>query len=286
MVTKFNKPNCWFLFLCFYSHAGLCQNFAENSNTRYDVETDEPQFITKGHLYRAVVGDSITLPCKVKNLGSYILLWRRSANVLTAANLMVTRDARLKMVDGYNLQISDVKISDAGDYVCQIGDQEPRDQIHTLEILVPPSIRSVPDHGLVSARQGNTVNLECKSSGNPVPTIHWFRKVRLWNLITVLIVAVIESCYGVWKRLKMYKIRKSHYWASIEIIFAMFTFLLKRTFQSFNSLAFAFTPFFPVSHSRSVINVVKNLEHQKLNIRITNEEVESYCWCLKARKIS
>lgn len=90
---------------------------------------------------------------------------------------MVTRDTRLQMVEGFNLQISDVKISDAGDYVCQIGDQEPRDQIHTLEILVPPSIRSVPDHGLVSARQGNTVNLECKSSGNPVPTIHWFRKV-------------------------------------------------------------------------------------------------------------
>lgn len=156
----------------------MCQNFAESVNTRYDVETDEPQFITKGHLYRAVVGDAIILPCKVKNLGSFILLWRRSAAVLTAANLMVTRDTRLKMVDGYNLQISDVKISDAGDYVCQIGDQEPKDQVHTLEILVPPSIRSVPDHGLVSARQGNTVNLECKASGNPVPAIHWFRKVN------------------------------------------------------------------------------------------------------------
>lgn len=160
-----------------HTRAGLCQNFAENFNTRYDVETDGPHFITKGHLYRAVVGDTIILPCKVKNLGSYILLWRRGAAVLTAASLMVTRDTRLKMVDGYNLQISDVKISDAGDYVCQIGDQEPRDQIHTLEILVPPSVKSVPDHGLVSARIGNTVTLECKSSGNPVPTVHWFRKV-------------------------------------------------------------------------------------------------------------
>lgn len=157
--------------------AGLCQNFAENFNARYDVETDGPQFITKGHLYRAVVGDTIVLPCKVKNLGSFILLWRRGAAVLTAANLMVTRDTRLQMVDGFNLEILDVKISDAGDYVCQIGDQEPRDQVHTLEILVPPSVRSVPDHGLVSARIGNTVTLECKSSGNPVPTIRWYRKV-------------------------------------------------------------------------------------------------------------
>lgn len=177
LLSKWSR-NSLTEFSGFLFHTGLCQNFgAENFNTRFDVETNEPQFITKGHLYRAVVGDTIVLPCKVNNLGSYILLWRRGAAVLTAANLMVTRDTRLQMVEGFNLQISDVKISDAGDYVCQIGDQEPHDQIHTLEILVPPSIRSVPDHGLVSARQGNTVNLECKSSGNPVPTVHWFRKV-------------------------------------------------------------------------------------------------------------
>jgi len=194
-----------------FSHtfAGLCQNFAESFNTKYaDVETDEPKFLTKGHLYKAVVGDTIILPCKVKNLGtfgrtsfmattisiitatlsfvlppgSYILLWRRSAIVLTAQNLMVTRDARFKLVDGFNLQVSNVKIQDAGDYVCQIGDQEPRDQVHTLEILVPPSIRPVPDHGLVSARQGSTVTLECKASGNPVPNVFWSRKVSLKEL--------------------------------------------------------------------------------------------------------
>jgi hypothetical protein len=48
---------------------------------------------------------------------------------------MVTRDTRFKLADEFDLQISDVKIQDAGDYVCQIGDEEPRDQVHTLEIL-------------------------------------------------------------------------------------------------------------------------------------------------------
>jgi hypothetical protein len=64
-----------------------------------------------------------------------VLLWRRGTSVLTADKLMVTRDTRFKLADEFDLQISDVKIQDAGDYVCQIGDEEPRDQVHTLEIL-------------------------------------------------------------------------------------------------------------------------------------------------------
>lgn len=64
-----------------------------------------------------------------------MLLWRRGSAVLTAGNLMVTRDSRYKLVDGFNLQISEIKMRDAGDYICQIGDQESRDQVHTLEIL-------------------------------------------------------------------------------------------------------------------------------------------------------
>lgn len=28
-----------------------------------------PKFVSRGHLYKAVVGDTIELPCKVQNLG-------------------------------------------------------------------------------------------------------------------------------------------------------------------------------------------------------------------------
>lgn len=53
--------------------------------------------------------------------------------------------------------------------------------------LVPPTLRAVPQNGQVSARKGSTVTLECKASGNPVPTIYWFKKV---NTKTVVITAV------------------------------------------------------------------------------------------------
>ncbi|XP_063236201.1 protein amalgam-like [Bacillus rossius redtenbacheri] len=141
--------------------------------------TPSPHFLSRGQTFRAVIGDTLVLPCEVEDLGSYVLLWRRGSAVLTAANLMVTRDSRFRLVDGYNLQISNVMPQDAGDYVCQISDGDNRDQIHTVEILVPPSIRMNPANGQLKARKGGTVTLECKASGNPVPTIFWSRKDNL-----------------------------------------------------------------------------------------------------------
>lgn len=64
-----------------------------------------------------------------------MLLWRRGTNVLTASTLKVTTDERVQLVNGYNLEISELEPQDAGDYVCQISDKVNRDQTHTVEIL-------------------------------------------------------------------------------------------------------------------------------------------------------
>lgn len=138
--------------------------------------TQTPRFLSRGHTYRAVVGDTLVLPCEVENLGTFVLLWRRGTNVLTASDIMVTRDERIRLIDGYNLEISDLEPQDAGDYVCQISDKVNRDQIHTVEILVPPSVRAVPTTGQLTARKGGSITLECKASGNPVPSIYWTKK--------------------------------------------------------------------------------------------------------------
>lgn len=75
-----------------------------------------------------------------------MLLWRRGASVLTAGHLKITRDARFKIVGDYNLQIAGVRTQDAGDYICQIGDQETRDQVHTVEILGKLARRQTQTH--------------------------------------------------------------------------------------------------------------------------------------------
>lgn len=95
--------------------------------------------------------------------------------MVTASNLMITRDPRFRLLDEYSLQIKGVRPQDAGDYLCQIGDAENRDLVHTVEILVPPTVRAHPETGHVTARKGSSVTLECKASGNPVPNVHWVR---------------------------------------------------------------------------------------------------------------
>lgn len=142
---------------------------------------DGPRFLSRGHSFRTVVGDTLLLPCQVQNLGSLVLLWRRGPAVLTAASLMVTRDERFRLVDGYNLQITDVGPQDAGDYVCQISDRVARDQVHTVEVLVPPSIRAAPDSRHATARRGGATVLECRAAGNPVPTVTWHKLSNLFQ---------------------------------------------------------------------------------------------------------
>jgi hypothetical protein len=91
---------------------------------------------------------------------------------------MITRDPRFRLLDEYSLQIKGVRPQDAGDYICQIGDAENRDLVHTVEILVPPTVRAHPETGHVTARKGSSVTLECKASGNPVPNVHWIRVTK------------------------------------------------------------------------------------------------------------
>ncbi|XP_054282435.1 brother of CDO isoform X2 [Macrosteles quadrilineatus] len=143
------------------------------------VDSTDPTFTTPGRVFRIVTSDTVVLPCDVDNPGNFVLAWKRGIAILTAGNIKVTPDNRFRLVDGYNLEIRDVQTNDAGNYVCQIATLQPREITHTLEILVPPRIDYVSSEGEMQVKKGSTVTLQCKASGNPVPTISWTRKNNL-----------------------------------------------------------------------------------------------------------
>lgn len=67
--------------------------------------------------------------------GSFVLAWKRGIAILTAGEIKVSPDPRVRLVNGYTLQIRDAVPSDVGDYICQLGTLEPREITHHVEIL-------------------------------------------------------------------------------------------------------------------------------------------------------
>lgn len=55
---------------------GYCQSFSDGYITTIELDspTVVPKFVSRGHLYKAIIGDTIILPCIVQNLGWYYIL--------------------------------------------------------------------------------------------------------------------------------------------------------------------------------------------------------------------
>ncbi|XP_037923179.1 limbic system-associated membrane protein isoform X2 [Hermetia illucens] len=136
----------------------------------------EPMFISRSETFKFVAGEVINLPCEVSNSEPYVVAWKRGIAILSAGMTKVTPDPRVRLVNGFNLQIRDSVPQDAGDYICQIATLEPREISHTVEILVPSRINHISSGGHLQVKKGSSVRIECTASGNPTPNITWSRK--------------------------------------------------------------------------------------------------------------
>lgn len=77
-----------------------------------------------------------------------MLAWKHGIAVLTAGDVKVTSNQRIRLMppqgidskigshtSSYNLEIQNVRITDAGEYACQIGSIVPQEIVHSLEVL-------------------------------------------------------------------------------------------------------------------------------------------------------
>lgn len=90
----------------------------------------------------------------IEQTGHYVLAWKHGIAVLTAGDVKVTSNPRIRLMppqgiidtstarsSSYNLEIQNVRITDAGEYACQIGSIVPKEIVHSLEVLGKFSIQ-------------------------------------------------------------------------------------------------------------------------------------------------
>ena len=76
------------------------------------------------------------LPCQVAHLGGFVLMWKKDGRVLTAGSLVVRKDTRIELRNGFSFAINTLKPEDQGPYICEIDVMgQPISIEHTVCIL-------------------------------------------------------------------------------------------------------------------------------------------------------
>ena len=102
-----------------------------------DPDVPQPQILSEGQVFRAQVGDTLLLPCEVRDLGPMVLLWKKGTRVLTAGEMVIRKDERTALEGATSLRIKSVDVEDGGNYSCEIeaDSQYPIVITHTVEVL-------------------------------------------------------------------------------------------------------------------------------------------------------
>lgn len=159
-----------------------------------------PDFLEPVANQTVALGRDAQFTCKISNMGHYRTAWLRveDKGILTIHNNVITRNYRFGLVSdeqaaSFQLTIKNVQPSDQGGYMCQINSVPMRSSVGFLEVLTPPSFEDLAaaaattitslsagptqaNSGVQVVREGSYVNLSCKASGHPRPSISWRRE--------------------------------------------------------------------------------------------------------------
>nr|XP_031839790.1 zwei Ig domain protein zig-8-like isoform X2 [Nomia melanderi] len=135
-----------------------------------------------GQKVTAVIGETVLLLCRVKNLGNRTVSWirKRDLHILTSMSETYTSDARFTIVrdpanDEWNLRIDYVQPRDTGIYECQVNTEPKIYGAVTLRVLDVRAKITGPRE--VYVKTGSTIGLTCIVDTQDIPpsNVTWYR---------------------------------------------------------------------------------------------------------------
>ncbi|CAG2176575.1 unnamed protein product [Oppiella nova] len=123
--------------------------------------------------------------------------------LLVVQNVVIVDNPRINItktskgdISYWSLIITNASLSDSGYYICQIHTTPPKRLLKFLNIFVPlqfDKIQSMESNSVVRVRELQNVNLTCKATGNPKPTISWRKQDGQPLLVETNSNQIIES---------------------------------------------------------------------------------------------
>ncbi|KAK3757331.1 hypothetical protein RRG08_008992 [Elysia crispata] len=126
-------------------------------------------------------GEIAILPCRVKYLGRYDIIWSRESPyvVLTHKDRRIIDDDRMSVerptTPAWNLHIRDAEHNDTNRYLCTINTSPVMSKNVVLNVIVPPKILINSSMENVEVLEGGSANLFCNAVGKPEPRVEWHR---------------------------------------------------------------------------------------------------------------
>jgi len=161
-----------------FQNAGGFRTSREVGLGMYDMV--QPRFLRTNNNITVGPGDRAVLKCRVENLGTRKVTWRKKseAHPLTIGLFTFVGDTRITMdynqrTNEWSLIIQDVKPSDEGIYQCQISTKH--DNLNTYDVRL--NVKTVQVSGTGYVELNGQIQLICNATGKPDPPhdVQWFK---------------------------------------------------------------------------------------------------------------
>ncbi|BFZ13792.1 hypothetical protein BsWGS_16832 [Bradybaena similaris] len=161
--TKSQKPDVG----TYYCNATNIHGSAISRNATLQIAVLRDDFRESPQSATTAAGEQAVFHCKPpRGEPEPKVLWHKDGAAITP-------DSRVVVSPEGDLTIASVKVTDAGKYTCLAINQggEKESGPATLTVLEKPTFREMPDD--IQANVDDTVELKCRASGDPTPSIQW-----------------------------------------------------------------------------------------------------------------